>query len=262
MAWMMDESSKIKGEPTPAMITGKPISLGGSEGRDISTSLGGAYILKRLAEKENLDQKKLTVVIQGFGNVGANIAKILYDWGYKIIAFSDSKGGIYKEEGLNVNEIINLQEDKRSLPELKDSKKISNEVLLELECDILIPAAISDQITKDNADKVKAKIILEMANAPITPEADDILFSNSIRVIPDILANSGGVIVSYFEWLQNLDNEHWSKEEVFEKLHDKMIKAFDSVYSVCSSSKCRMREVAYTIAVQRILNAEGLKKEG
>jgi glutamate dehydrogenase/leucine dehydrogenase len=261
MAWMVDEYSKLKGKFTPAVITGKPIELGGSQGREISTSLGGAYILKKLGEKENLKPEETKIVIQGFGNVGNNIAKILHDWKYKIIAVSDSEGGIYNKEGLDINDILSKQKDKRALPEVKDAKKISNKELLELECDILIPAAISDQITKENANKIKSKIILEMANAPVSPEADEILAKKGIKVIPDILANSGGVIVSYFEWYQNMNNEKWSEEEVFKKLEKKITKAFDEVYSICKSRSCDIRNASYILAIERIVEAEKKKEE-
>lgn len=259
MAWMVDEYSKIKGKFIPAVITGKPLELGGSQGRIISTSLGGAYILKRLLEIEELDPKELKVVIQGFGNVGFNLVKIFNEWGYKIIAISDSKGGIYNEDGLDIKEIISNQKGKGLLPDVKNTKKISNNELLELESDILIPAAVSHQITKENVDKIKAKIILEMANAPITPEADKILFEKGVKIIPDIIANSGGVIVSYFEWVQNLTNEYWTKQEVFQKLEKKITSAFNSIFRTCQIENCDLRSAAHIVAIRKILRAEKLR---
>ena len=259
MAWMTKEYSKIKGKFIPGVITGKPIELGGSEGRTIATGLGGAFILRRLVKMKKWEPKETRIVIQGFGNVGANIAKILYDWGYKIIAVSDVREGIYDERGLNIKEILSKQVEPRFLPEMENIKKITNKELLELDCDVLIPAAVSHQITKENANEIKAKIILEMANAPTTPEADEILFKRGIKVIPDLVANAGGVIVSYFEWVQNSTNEHWSEEEVFEKLEKKIIKAFDSLYSTCQTEKCDLRVAAHILAIRKILKAEKLR---
>jgi len=259
MAWMTKEYSKIKGKFIPGVITGKPIELGGSEGRTIATGLGGAFILRRLVKMKKWEPQETRIVIQGFGNVGANIAKILYDWGYKIIAVSDVRGGIYDEGGLNIKEILSKQAEPRFLPEMESIKKITNKELLELDCDVLIPAAVSHQITKENANEIRAKIILEMANAPTTPEADEILFKRGIKVIPDLVANAGGVVVSYFEWVQNSTNEHWSKEEVFEKLEKKIIKAFDSLYLTCKTEKCDLRAAAHILAIRKILKAEKLR---
>ena len=256
MAWMVDEYSKIKGKSIPAVITGKPIKLGGSEGRTVATALGGAYVLKRLLEQEKKEQKNVGVVVQGFGNVGANISKILYDWGYKILAVSDVKGGIFCKEGLNIKDILSKQVRKGMLPEERNFEKISNKELLELECDVLIPAAISHQITEENVDEVQAGTILEMANAPTTTVADRMLFKKGVKVVPDILANSGGVIVSYFEWVQNLSNKYWSEKDVFKKLEQKMITAFDSIFKICMSEKCDLRTAAHILAVKRILGAE------
>lgn len=259
MAWMVDEYSKIKGRFVPGVITGKPIELGGSRGRVVATALGGAFILRRLPEIEKLNPKKIKIVIQGFGNVGSNIAKILFDWGYKIIAVSDAKGGIYNEKGLDIKKIIQKQKEKGFIPEIEGIKKITNKELLELDCDVLIPAATSHQITKDNASAIKAKIILEMANAPTTPEADSILFKRDIKIIPDTIANSGGVIVSYFEWVQNSSNEYWPEKKVFKKLEAKITRAFDRVVSTCYSEKCDLRLAANMVAIRKIIQAEKLR---
>jgi glutamate dehydrogenase/leucine dehydrogenase len=259
MAWMVDEYSKIKGKYIPGVITGKPVEMGGSKGRVIATGLGGAFILKKLVERRNLNPKELRIVIQGFGNVGSNIARVLHGWGYKIIAISDVNGGIYDENGLNIKEILAKQTDPRLVPEVENVKKITNRELLEMDCDVLIPAAISHQITKENVNNIKARIILEMANAPTTPDVDSILFERDIQVIPDILTNAGGVIVSYFEWVQNSLNEYWPEEVVFEKLEKKITTAFDRVLSACRAEKCDLRKAAYIIAVRRILEAERLR---
>lgn len=259
MAWVVDEYSKIKGQFVPEVAAGKPLELGGSQGRSIATGLGGAYILKRLLEIEKLNPKNLKIVIQGFGNVGFNLAKILDDWGYKIIALSDVRRGIYNENGLDIKEIILRQKERGFLPEIENIKKITNEELLTINCDVLIPAAISHQITKENANQIKAKIILEMANAPTTPEADEILFERGIKIIPDIIANAGGVIVSSFEFVQNSENRYWSEQEVFEKLEKKIIKSFDSIYSTSQREKCDLRFSAHIVAIRKILNAEKLR---
>jgi glutamate dehydrogenase/leucine dehydrogenase len=261
MDWMADEYSKIKGEFTPAVITGKSLALGGSEGRDIATSQGGAFVLKRVLELNKMPSQKAKVAIQGFGNVGGNLARILFEEGYKVVAVSDAGGGIYKKEGINVRELFSLPEWKEgTLPKgIKGVERISNKELLELDVDILVPAAISHQITEDNANSIKAKIILEMANAPVSPAADRILFEKGIHVVPDILANSGGVIVSYFEWIQNLTGSRWTKKEVLMKLEEKITAAFDNVFSVCRGERCDLREAAHILAVKRIIEAEKLK---
>ncbi len=260
MAWMIDEYSKIRGSFQPAAITGKPIELGGSKGRAIATSLGGAYVLREFLQSKGKGLGGARVAIQGFGNVGANLAKILSDWGAKIIALSDSEGGIFNKRGINMEEVFRKQKEKRILPKDIAGEKISNSQLLELDSDILVPAAISHQITLANASKIKSKIILEMANAPITPEAERILEENKITIIPDILANSGGVVVSYFEWVQNLSGEYWQENEVFEKLSEKMKSAFNKVKEFSEREKATFREASYVLSLKRIIEAE--KKRG
>jgi len=256
MAWMVDEFSKIKGQWTPTALTGKPLNLGGSEGRVMATSLGGAYVVRRLAQRFNLNLKKLKVAIVGTGNVGGNLARILDSWGMKIIALGDSQGGIFNPKGLSVGKVLDFKEEGHSLGEIAGVEKISNEALLEIDCDLLIPAALEDQITKKNADKIKAKIILEMANSPTTTEADQILAKKKIKVIPDILANSGGVIVSYFEWLQNLKEVHWSEKLVFKKLEDKITTALDQLLNTAEKNNWDLRSAAQIIAIKKILFAE------
>ena len=199
MAWMADEYAKITGDKTRATFTGKPIHNGGSEGRGVATGLGGFYVFNILSKELNLPEK-CKVAIQGFGNVGANAAEIFTQHGHIVIAVSDSKSAIYKESGLDLEKVEAHKKNTGALKDFEGAKNITNEELLELNCDVLIPAAFEDQITKDNADKIKAKVILELANGPTTPEADEILYQKNIPVIPDILANSGGVTVSYFEW--------------------------------------------------------------
>ena len=251
-----DEYEKLKGRHAPATITGKPIALGGSKAREFSTSIGGAYVLQELADKK---PKKTTVAVQGFGNVGMNIARILNEWGYKVIAVSDSKSGIYNKKGLKIQDVIKHKEKTSNLSKFKNTKEISNEALLELKTDVLVPAALEDQITKKNADKIKAKLILEMANRPITPEADDILLDKNIFVMPDILANAGGVVVSYFEWVQNSQNFYWSEKEVLERLKTYMTNAVKELSKVCTDFKCDMRASLYINAVKKILEAERLR---
>jgi len=259
MAWMVDEYSKLKGKFVPGVITGKPIELGGSQGRKIATAMGGAYVLRKFLKTNNIELEGLKVVIQGFGNVGGNIAKILHEWGCKIIAVSCAHGGIYDENGLDIPKIIEKAEPGKALPECDNAKKISNEELLALECDVLIPAATSHQITKENAKDIKTKIILEMANAPVTTKADTMLMERGINIIPDILANAGGVIVSYFEWVQNSRNEYWTEKEVLEKLQEKIESAYDSIAVTCKKEVCDLRSAAHTKAIKKILKAEKLR---
>lgn len=259
MAWMLDEYEKLKGRHVPATITGKPIALGGSMARDFSTSMGGAYVLHELADSFDMKPRKTSVAVQGFGNVGMNIVRILHEWGYKVIAVSDSKSGIFNKVGLNIKEVIQHKNKTGALSKFKGSKEISNEALLELKADVLVPAALEDQITKKNAGSVKAKLILEMANRPITPEADEILLDKNIFVMPDILANAGGVVVSYFEWVQNSQNFYWSEKEVLDKLKTYMTDAVKELSKVCTDFRCDMRKSLYINAVKKILEAEKLR---
>ena len=259
MAWMLDEYEKIIGMHAPGVITGKPLELGGSVVRDISTSLGAVFVLKEATKDLKLKPSNTKVAIQGFGNAGMNAAKLLHNGGYKIIAVSDSKSGLYNDKGLDMPKVVEHKEKKDSLSGFKDAKEISNEDLLELECDILIPAALEDQITKNNAGKVKAKIILEIANSPITAEADLILDKRKITVIPDILANAGGVVVSYLEWVQNSMNYYWGREEVTKKLEDCIVNSTKEVLKTSKEFKCSLRNAAYILAVKKVLNAERLR---
>lgn len=250
MDWMADEFEKISGDKTRATFTGKPVEKGGSQGRGPATGLGGFYVFDSLRKQLNLPEK-CDVVIQGFGNVGLNAAEIFIRNSHKVLAISDSKGGIYNKEGLDLEKLKEHKKNTGTLSGFPEGKEITNEELLELTCDVLIPAAFENQITVNNAKNIKAKAILELANGPITPEADEILF-NKIPVIPDVLANSGGVTVSYFEWDQNLKGEHWSEKEVFEKLQPMMHEAAQKVYKKAKEYNTDMRRGAFILALERI----------
>jgi len=256
MGWMMDEYSQVTGKYSPAIITGKPIEAGGSQGRSYSTAQGGIYILDRVIEKMGKNKADVQIAIQGFGNAGANAAKILHNMNYKIVAVSDSKSAIYNPSGFDPNEIIDIKKEKGTVADFSGEKQeISNAELLELDVDVLIPAALENQITEDNADRIKAEVILELANGPTTPEADEILFDKKINLIPDILANAGGVTVSYFEWIQNLQNYYWSEEEVISRLEPIMVNAYEAVDKMASKKNIDNRTAAQVVAVQRIYKA-------
>ncbi len=255
MAWMVDEYAKITGDTSGAAFTGKPIEKGGSEGRASATGLGGFYIFETLRKEFGLGER-CKVVIQGFGNVGANAARIFAKYGHSVIAVSDSGGAIYNEEGLDLEKVGAHKKKTGSLKDFikgdSQSKNITNEELLELPCDLLIPAAFENVITDTNADKIQAKVILELANGPITPLADEILFKKGIPVVPDILANSGGVTVSYFEWEQNLKHEHWSEQQVFQKLKTILENASKKVLTCARESHTSLRMGAFIVALERI----------
>ncbi len=261
MAWMQEEYEKLTGKEAPGFTTGKPLEHGGSQVRDVATALGGMYILEEALKYIQIPSK--TVAIQGFGNAGSNAAKFLHKLGFKVLAISDSKGGIYDTAGINPEEAEQIKEKDGKLEGYCKGnpacKIISNEQLLELSVDILIPAALGGVITKENADKIKAKIILELANGPTTAEADDILHKKKILIIPDILANSGGVTVSYFEWVQNKNNETWDEERVKEKLKKKMVQAFRVLWEEHQNKQHDLRTSAYVFAMRKILAAERLR---
>jgi len=259
MGWMLDEYQKLTGKKAPAFITGKPLELGGSKVRDIATALGGVYVLEEAVKKIGLKEKK--VAIQGFGNAGGTMARLLAKRGYPIVAVSDSKGGIYDGKGLDIDEVIKVKEMKGTVMGYAKAKKISNEELLESNCSILIPSALSGVITKENAGKIKAKIVLELANGPTTPEADEILSTRKVLVLPDILANAGGVTVSYFEWVQNKKNESWSEQEVKKRLQERMISAFQQIWNEFSDEKNSFRTAAYVFALKKIVAAEKTKSK-
>jgi glutamate dehydrogenase/leucine dehydrogenase len=260
MAWIMDTYSQIKGYSVPECVTGKPLSIGGSEGRTEATSLGVVVCAREAAKKLGTNLRGATVAVQGYGNVGWNAAKIAYDLGSKIVAVSDSAGGIYSTKGVNPYDIFKHKSRTGSVVDYKGSENITNKEILEVKCDILIPAALENQITKANADKIKAKIVSEGANGPTTPEADKALHEKGIVLIPDILANSGGVATSYFEWVQNLTREHWTLEDVNRKLEGKMVKAFNDVHKIATKEKSDMRTAALMLGVGRV--AEAIKTLG
>ena len=254
MEWMNDEYMKITGEKTGATFTGKPLSKGGSEGRGPATGLGGFYVFDNLREKYNVPSNA-KVIIQGFGNVGGNAFEILEKNGYTIVGISDSKSGIYKESGISFSEATSWKKEHGSFAGFTDAKEVSNMELLELPCDVLVPAALENQITETNAGNIKAKFILELANGPITPEADDILFGKGVPVVPDILANSGGVTVSTYEWEQNLKGEHWSETDVFAKLKTKLNEESLAVYEKAQELNTDLRRAAFILALERIEKA-------
>ncbi len=261
MAWMMDEYSKIVGYNAPGVITGKPIPLGGSAGRGDATARGGMYTVREASKVLGLDLKKATVAIQGYGNAGYYAAKLVKEmFGSKIVAVSDSKGGIYNPDGLDPEEVNNHKKKTGSVVNFPKTKPISNEEILELDVDILFPAALENQITGKNAHNIKAKICAELANGPTTPDADEILYKKGVFVIPDFLCNAGGVTVSYFEWVQNLYGYYWTEEEVHEKLDKKMTKAFYDTLETSKKYKVHNRIAAYIVAIERV--AEAMKLRG
>jgi glutamate dehydrogenase/leucine dehydrogenase len=260
MAWIMDTYSQFKGYSVPECVTGKPMSVGGSEGRAEATSLGVVICAREAAKNLGLKLNGATVAVQGYGNVGWNAAKIAYDKGCKIVAVSDSVGGICCMKGLDPYRVYKHKSKTGSVVDYEGCENITNEELLETKCDILIPAALENQITKANADAVKAKIVAEGANGPTTPEADRALHERGIFLVPDILANSGGVTASYFEWVQNLTREHWTVEEVNRKLENKMVKAFNDVYKLAKQEESDMRTAALMLGVGRV--AEAIKTLG
>jgi glutamate dehydrogenase/leucine dehydrogenase len=255
MAWIMDTYSQLRGYSIPESVTGKPVEIGGSEGRVCATAQGVSLCVREAAEKLDLKLKGAAVAVQGFGNVGYNAASILHYMGCKIVAVSDSTGGIYCSDGLNPYNVRAHKNRTSTVQGYEGSTNITNAELLTSKCDILIPAALENQLTKKNADKVKARIVAEGANGPTTPEADKILREKGVSLIPDILANSGGVTVSYFEWVQNLTREHWTLEEVNQKLEKKITKAFADVYKLAGKEESDMRTAALMLGVGRVAHA-------
>ncbi|MDI6820175.1 MAG: Glu/Leu/Phe/Val dehydrogenase [Candidatus Hodarchaeaceae archaeon] len=255
MVWIMDTYSQFKGYLVPEVVTGKPVELGGSEGREEATGRGIAICAREAAKHLGIDLKGARVAVQGFGNVGKAVAKLLYEMGCKIIAVSDSRGGIYRADGLNLPAVIEHKLKAGQLSSFEGCEGITNEELLELECEVLVPAALENQITEANADRIRAKIVVEGANGPSTPGARQIMQERGIFVVPDILANGGGVTVSYFEWTQNLHREHWTEEEVNRKLEEKMVRAFDNVLEVAKKHNVSMADAAYILAISRVKDA-------
>ncbi|MCE4955763.1 Glu/Leu/Phe/Val family dehydrogenase [Macrococcoides caseolyticum] len=254
MAWMMDEYSMMDAFNSPGFITGKPIVLGGSQGRDRSTALGVVIAIEEAAKRRGKQIEGSRVVIQGFGNAGSFLAKFLYDKGAKVIGISDAHGALHDPNGLDIDYLLDRRDSFGTVTNLFEDT-ITNKELFELDCDILVPAAISNQITKDNAHDIKAEIVVEAANGPTTPEATKILTERGILLVPDVLASAGGVTVSYFEWVQNNQGYYWTEEEVNEKLREKLVKAFDNVYTLAESRKVDMRLAAYIVGIKRTAEA-------
>ena len=273
MGWMVDEYARLTGNWEPAVFTGKPLAIGGSQGRTEATGFGGAMIFEELAKKLKI-KKGATVAVQGFGNVGYYVAEKLHDMGYKIIALSDSKGGILdiRGKGMDPANVLKSKKEKGmidgcyclgSVCDCENYKQITNDQLLQLKVDVLIPAALENVITAKNVGKIKAKAIIEMANGPLTPDADEKLFRRKIPVVPDILSNAGGVTVSYFEWAQNLSGVYWTKGEVFKKLREVMTTGFNDVWAAAEKYKVDLRTGAYVVALKRVedaMKARGMVK--
>jgi glutamate dehydrogenase/leucine dehydrogenase len=256
MAWIMDTYSTIKGNYLqPEVITGKPLAVGGSLGRNEATGRGLAITVREAAKKLKVDLKYSKLVVQGFGNAGQFSAQLVEEQGATLIAASDSRGCILKKDGISVLDLRRHKEKTGSVLGFPGAEKITNEELLTLECTVLIPAALENQLTGENADKVKSKIIAEAANGPTTPEADKIFYKNKVLVIPDILANGGGVTVSYFEWLQNLRREYWTEQEVNQRLDSSMTKAFLNVYETHEKHDVHMRTASMILAVDRVVKS-------
>jgi glutamate dehydrogenase (NADP+) len=264
MGWMMDQYNIIQRQITPDVVTGKPIPMGGSLGRETATAMGAFFTIQTIMPKLGQKPQNTTVAVQGFGNAGAVIAELLFRAGYKVVAVSDSQGAVYAEQGLDIPSIRKIKESIRgvqavycegSVCSLVDHEVLTNAQLLELDVDILVPAALENQITEANADKIQAKYIFEVANGPITSAADPILEANGIQVFPDILVNAGGVTVSYFEWVQNRSGFYWSLEEVNYRLKEKMTEETERIWSIAQELGCSMRTAAYVHALKRLAGA-------
>ena len=261
MDWMVDEYSKLKGESVYGIVTGKSIEIGGSKGRNEATGRGVCFVTLEMMKKYNMKPEDCKIVIQGMGNVGSISAKLLAEEGAKIIAVSDVSCAIYNENGLDIAGIYKYLDSSKNLLDgyTGDCKRITNAELLELPCDILIPAALENQITAENADRIKAKIVIEAANGPTSVEADEILNKKGVKVLPDILSNSGGVIVSYFEWVQNLQNFYWEEDDVNAKLKRQIVGAFNDVFDAREKYDCTFRVAAYIVALNRLVTAKKLR---
>jgi glutamate dehydrogenase (NAD(P)+) len=261
MSWIMDTYSALKGNfVQPEVITGKPLSIGGSLGRNEATGRGLSFTVREAVKKLGINLQASTVAVQGFGNAGQYASLLLEEMGAKVVAVSDSQGGIHDKNGIPISSLRKHKEKMGSVVGFPDSKSISNEEILETECTILVPAALENQITKKNASRVTARLVAEAANGPTTPEADETLYKNKTLVIPDVLANSGGVTVSYFEWLQNLRREYWTEEQVNSMLDEKMTRAFSDVYETHEKYQVNMRKASIALAVGRV--TEAIKTRG
>jgi glutamate dehydrogenase (NAD(P)+) len=259
MAWFMDTYSMHAGHTVPGVVTGKPISLGGSEGRNEATARGTVFCIIEAARHLGIELPKARVAIQGFGNAGSIAALLISDEGSTVVAVSDSTGGIHNPDGLDVKRVLAWKKEHGTVQGFPGTTDVTNAEVLEVDCDILIPAALENQITERNAGNIKARLIAEAANGPTTPEADRILFRNSKFMIPDILCNAGGVTVSYFEWVQDLNRDHWSERVVNDKLREIMVKAFQETLAIARREQCDMRTAAYLLAVQRVADATAMR---
>jgi glutamate dehydrogenase (NAD(P)+) len=259
MAWIMDTYSMHQGYTVPGVVTGKPISLGGSEGRTEATARGCVYTIVEAARHLDIDLEKTTVAVQGFGNAGSIAARLIGKLGATVVAVSDSTGGIHNPDGLDIARVVGWKNEHGTVQGFPGATDVSNAQVLEVDCDILIPAALENQITERNAGRIKAKILAEAANGPTTPDADVILARNGVFMIPDILCNAGGVTVSYFEWVQDLNRDHWSEIVVNEKLREIMVKAFSETLEISHREHCDMRTAAYLLAVDRVANAMSMR---
>jgi glutamate dehydrogenase/leucine dehydrogenase len=272
MAWATDEYMKLKGGDQMGVFTGKPLEFGGSAGREEATAQGGVYIWNEYAQRNAIEPSKTKVIVQGFGNAGSNVARMLHNEGYLVVGISDSKGGLYCDHGIEIEQAIVCKVEYGAVNECEHAainynqieeghacKRVTNEELLEQECDLLVLSALENQITEDNASNVKAKYIFELANGPTNPNADEILSKNNVVLLPDILMNAGGVTVSYFEWVQNATNYYWQAEEVQNRLKEIMLNAFDRVESNRSKFNCSYREAAFITALERLSNLAKLR---
>ncbi|MGO4889263.1 Glu/Leu/Phe/Val family dehydrogenase [Anaerobacillus sp. MEB173] len=258
MAWMMDEYSRIREFDSPGFITGKPLILGGSHGRETATARGVVICIEEAAKRKGIDVKGAKVVVQGFGNAGGYLAKFMHDSGAKVIGISDAYGALYNEDGLDIEDLLDCRDSFGTVTN-QFKNTISNKELLELPCDILVPAAISNQITIDNAHRINAKVVVEAANGPTTLEATRILAERDILLVPDVLASAGGVTVSYFEWVQNNLGYYWTEEEVLTKLRDVIVKSFANVYDTAQQRNVNMRLAAYMVGVRKMAEASHLR---
>ena len=259
MAWMMDTYSMHVGYTVPGVVTGKPISLGGSEGRNEATARGTVYCILEAVAEIGLDINRARVAIQGFGNAGSIAARLITDEGATVVAVSDSTGGIHNPDGLDIGRVSGWKREHGTVQGFPGASDISNAEVLEVDCEILIPAALENQITSRNAGRIKARLVAEAANGPTTPEADEDLFRRGIFVIPDILCNAGGVTVSYFEWVQDLNRDHWSESVVNAKLKEIMVRAFHETLTIARRDEINMRTAAYVLAVQRVADATSMR---
>jgi len=259
MAWIMDTYSMHQGYSVPAVITGKPLSIGGSEGRLEATARGVQVITREAMRDYDMVPEDCSVVIQGFGNVGSITARLLHEMGCKVVALSDINGGVYNPKGINIPRALRYSKEHGTLLELPDTEPVSNEDLLELPCDILIPAALENQVTLENAARIKARLIVEAANGPTTPEAEHVLYDRGIVIVPDVLANAGGVTVSYFEWVQDLQRFFWAEQEINHRLEAIMVRAYQAVQYKSHEQETNLRLGAYLLAVARVAEATELR---